>query len=224
MSPASISAFACSTVTPHRLAPSMMAQSSEDGPRSPAGPGWTIKHGHADQMSAGIAVVELALGDDQIRTAATDRVPHRLIAKGELDRHLVTAVGQLDVHPLGHAVVGARKQQNTHPLPPVPSAKGPAPASPRHCPYRARHADPDTPASPATRRTGAAWEGPAPGRRHRHLLGPDPTPSRPDPAAGAVLDPTSGGIDDLGDPAWLRSGHSGSRVPDHIATVHPSAV
>src|SRR5215469_5397956 len=162
MSPASISAFACSTVTPHRLAPSMMAQSSEDGPRSPAGPGWTIKHGHADQMSAGIAVVELALGDDQIRTAATDRVPHRLIAKGELDRHLVTAVGQLDVHPLGHAVVGARKQQNTHPLPPVPSAKGPAPASPRHCPYRARHADPDTPASPATRRTGAAWEGPAP--------------------------------------------------------------
>ena len=45
MSPASISAFACSTVTPQRPAPPMIAQSSEDGPRSPLGPGWTIKQG-----------------------------------------------------------------------------------------------------------------------------------------------------------------------------------
>ena len=59
MSPASISAFACSTVTPQRSAPVMIAQSSEDGPRSPQGPGWTMKHGRADQMSAGIALVSI---------------------------------------------------------------------------------------------------------------------------------------------------------------------
>ena len=59
MSPASISAFACSTVTPQRPAPSMIAQSREDGPRSPRGPGWTMKHGRADQTSAGIAVVSI---------------------------------------------------------------------------------------------------------------------------------------------------------------------
>ena len=59
MSPASISALACSTVTPQRAAPPMIAQSSEDGPRSPMGPGWTMKHGRADQMSAGIALVSI---------------------------------------------------------------------------------------------------------------------------------------------------------------------
>ena len=59
MSPASISAFAWSTVTPQRPVPLMIAQSSEEGPRSPGGPGWTMKQGRDDQMSAGIAVVSI---------------------------------------------------------------------------------------------------------------------------------------------------------------------
>ncbi len=40
--PASISSTACSAVTPQRDAPSVIAQSSEDGPRSPFGPGWMM--------------------------------------------------------------------------------------------------------------------------------------------------------------------------------------
>ncbi|MGN6174429.1 MAG: hypothetical protein ACTHPS_16040 [Streptosporangiaceae bacterium] len=59
MSPASISAFAWSTVTPQRPAPPMIAQSSEEGPRSPLGPGWTMRQGRLDQTSAGIAVVSI---------------------------------------------------------------------------------------------------------------------------------------------------------------------
>jgi len=75
MSPASISAFACSTVTPQRVAPSMIAQSSEEGPRSPLGPGWTMKQGRADQMSAGIAVVSIGA---MIRSGSRRRTASRM--------------------------------------------------------------------------------------------------------------------------------------------------
>src|SRR5688572_8260645 len=43
MSPPSTSSDASSTVTPQRSAPSSIAQSSDDGPRSPTGPGCTIR-------------------------------------------------------------------------------------------------------------------------------------------------------------------------------------
>src|SRR5262249_61751910 len=58
----------------------------------------------------------------QLRVEAPHRLPQHLSAQGELDRDLVPAVGQLDVNALGHAVVGARNQQNPHvpPRAPIP--------------------------------------------------------------------------------------------------------
>ena len=53
--PASISASACSTVTPHSLACSWIAQSSADGPRSPTMPGCTIRQVCFFQIDSGIA-------------------------------------------------------------------------------------------------------------------------------------------------------------------------
>lgn len=58
-SPASISALAWSTVTPHRAAPSWTARSREDGPRSPTGPGWTMRQVWADHTSSGRADVSI---------------------------------------------------------------------------------------------------------------------------------------------------------------------
>ena len=55
VSPASISASACSSVTPHSRARSRMAQSSADGPRSPRMPGCTTRQGTRRQTSSGIA-------------------------------------------------------------------------------------------------------------------------------------------------------------------------
>lgn len=72
------------------------------------------------------------------RVAAVDRIPHDVVPEREFDRHLVTAVGKLDVCALGHAVVVARYQQNPHVLPPCPD---PDPSGvPRLCHYGARHA------------------------------------------------------------------------------------
>jgi hypothetical protein len=53
-SPASKSPVAWRTVTPHSSAPSSIAQSSDDGPRSPIGPGCTIRQRHSDQIDSGI--------------------------------------------------------------------------------------------------------------------------------------------------------------------------
>ena len=53
MSPASISLDACSAVAPQVLRFSVIAQSSEDGPRSPFIPGWMIMHVWSFQMSSG---------------------------------------------------------------------------------------------------------------------------------------------------------------------------
>ena len=52
--PASNSPLASSTVTAHSRAPSSIAQSSDDGPRSPIGPGCTIRHRCRDQIGSGI--------------------------------------------------------------------------------------------------------------------------------------------------------------------------
>ena len=51
--PASISSTACSAVTPHSRSPSMIAQSNEDGPRSPGGPGWMMIVRWVRQIRAG---------------------------------------------------------------------------------------------------------------------------------------------------------------------------
>jgi hypothetical protein len=53
--PASSSAFACSTVTPQFASPRRIAQSSADGPRSPGGPGCTMRHGYRCQIDDGMA-------------------------------------------------------------------------------------------------------------------------------------------------------------------------
>ena len=53
-SPASNSPLAASTVTPHSRIPNSIAQSNDDGPRSPTGPGCTTKHWQADQIDSGI--------------------------------------------------------------------------------------------------------------------------------------------------------------------------
>ena len=56
-SPASTSPLASSTVTPHSRAPSSIAQSSDDGPRSPLGPGCTTRQRCFAQIDSGISVL-----------------------------------------------------------------------------------------------------------------------------------------------------------------------
>ncbi len=53
MGPASISSTAESAVTPQRARRSRIAWSSEDGPRSPTGPGWTMTVVHRRHTSSG---------------------------------------------------------------------------------------------------------------------------------------------------------------------------
>src|ERR1700758_5758720 len=54
MSPASASSAASSTVTPPSSMPSSIAQSSEDGPRSPCGPGCTTRQVYLLQTDSGM--------------------------------------------------------------------------------------------------------------------------------------------------------------------------
>ena len=58
-SPALKSPFAWRTVTPHSRSPSSIAQSSEEGPRSPTGPGWTIRQRCVAQIDSGIRRVSI---------------------------------------------------------------------------------------------------------------------------------------------------------------------
>ena len=58
-SPASSSPLASSTVTPHSRIPSSIAQSSDDGPRSPRGPGCTIRQRWLAQIDSGISVFSI---------------------------------------------------------------------------------------------------------------------------------------------------------------------
>ena len=51
--PASICSTACCAVTPQTGSALMIAQSSEDGPRSPGGPGWITIVGRTRQTSSG---------------------------------------------------------------------------------------------------------------------------------------------------------------------------
>ena len=52
--------------------------------------------------------------DDKVRVKAPDPFPHFLVPERQLDRHLVTAVGELGMRPLRHAVVGAGNKQDPH--------------------------------------------------------------------------------------------------------------
>ncbi len=54
MSPASASASACRTVAPHSAIPSSSAQSSEEGPRSPRGPGCTTRQRWSRHTDSGM--------------------------------------------------------------------------------------------------------------------------------------------------------------------------
>ena len=64
--PESISASAWRTVTPQRGSAHWIAQSSEDGPRSPVMPGWTIRHRCRRQTSSGDGRLQHR-SDDQVR-------------------------------------------------------------------------------------------------------------------------------------------------------------
>ncbi len=57
--PASKWPSASSTVTPHSPAPSSIAQSSEEGPRSPGGPGCTTRQRCADQTDSGMSFLSI---------------------------------------------------------------------------------------------------------------------------------------------------------------------
>ena len=58
-SPASTSPLASSTVTPHSRIPSSIAQSSDDGPRSPLGPGCTTRQRCFAQIDSGIIFLSI---------------------------------------------------------------------------------------------------------------------------------------------------------------------
>ena len=58
-SPASKSPLASRTVTPHSGAPSSIAQSSDEGPRSPIGPGWTTRQRRVDQIDSGMNLLSI---------------------------------------------------------------------------------------------------------------------------------------------------------------------
>ena len=72
--------------------------------------------------------------DDQIRVTAADPVPQHLIPERQLDRYLMAPVGQLGMHPLRHAVVAARHQQDPHQRSPPP----PGPEDPPRTAVRPR--------------------------------------------------------------------------------------
>jgi hypothetical protein len=56
--------------------------------------------------------------DHQVRVEAADRVPASPHPQGQLDRHVVPAVGEFGMYPLRHAVVGAGNKQDPHQRPP----------------------------------------------------------------------------------------------------------
>ena len=57
--PASKSPSASSTTTPHSEAPVSIAQSSEEGPRSPIGPGWTTRQRVERQIDSGMSFLSI---------------------------------------------------------------------------------------------------------------------------------------------------------------------
>ena len=111
--PASISSTADSAVTPHSGAASVIAQSSDDGPRSPTGPGWMITVGRARHTSSGTRSRrkgQTISSGSRASTASADRVVvHRL-----LPRDVVPGTTELHPHPLGQAVERGAEQEDLH--------------------------------------------------------------------------------------------------------------
>ena len=58
-SPPSTTPLASSTVTPHSSIPSSIAQSSDDGPRSPRGPGCTTRQRYLRHTVSGMKVLSM---------------------------------------------------------------------------------------------------------------------------------------------------------------------
>ena len=109
--PPSTSPVASSTVTPHSAISSSIAQSSEDGPRSPFGPGM---HDQAT-MFAPDGVWDDRLehrADDQLGRVARHRRLDRRARVHDLDRDSVTQVGQGHEDPLAETVVGRGEEQD----------------------------------------------------------------------------------------------------------------
>lgn len=72
MGPASISAVACRIVTPHISSSFVIAQSSEDAPRSSLIPGCTIRQTNLDQIASGIAALSIGAIMSSGAWSATD--------------------------------------------------------------------------------------------------------------------------------------------------------
>src|SRR6202167_2021267 len=96
--PASQSATASSIVTPQVSTPRRIAQSSADGPRSPGGPGCTMRQRHRRQTDAGIA--RFKNGARTTSGVNRYRVSGDSILYIKLDRELVAVAGQLDIEAL----------------------------------------------------------------------------------------------------------------------------
>ena len=110
-SPPSTSPLASSTVTPHSRIPSSIAQSSDDGPRSPFGPGCTIRQRCVVQIDSGIIVLSIGQTISSGR-CALDRRLDRGGRVHDRDGDLVAELGQRDQRALAEAVVRRREEED----------------------------------------------------------------------------------------------------------------
>ena len=111
--PASISSTADSAVTPHSGAASVIAQSSDDGPRSPTGPGWMITVGRARHTSSG---TRSRRKGQTIRfwIEGVDGEADRVVVHRLLPRDVVPCTTELHPHPLGQSVERGAEQEDLH--------------------------------------------------------------------------------------------------------------
>ena len=101
------------TVTPQLRLPRSIAQSSDDGPRSPIGPGCTIRQRCRDQTDSGMSVLSIG---QTMRSGPVVR-HRRLYRRGGVDdgdRDVVAEVDERDAGALAQAVV--RRDQEQHAL------------------------------------------------------------------------------------------------------------
>ena len=98
------------SVTPQRVAPSRIAQSSAEGPRSPRTPGCTIRH---TPNVFGNGALEVT-GDDEVGGKQRDGVASHGIVDVELDRDEMAALAQLHMQALGQAVERMTEQEDAH--------------------------------------------------------------------------------------------------------------
>ena len=111
--PASISSTADSAVTPHSGAASVIAQSSDDGPRSPTGPGWMITVGRDRHTSSGTRSRRKGQTISSGSRASTAR---RTVSSSTACCHVTSCPGttELHPHPLGQPVERGAEQEDLH--------------------------------------------------------------------------------------------------------------